>query len=173
MKFVQVVAHNPNWKEAFRAEAANLAGILGDTAVAIHHIGSTSIPGIYAKPVIDILVEFTDVIALDALSSQMEGLGYEVMGEFGIPGRRYFRKDNEAGARTHQIHAFPAGSEQVIRHLVFRDYMIAHPERANAYSKLKRRLAAENPHRMDAYVDGKDAFIKETDKMAAGWRDDT
>jgi GrpB-like predicted nucleotidyltransferase (UPF0157 family) len=169
MTAVVVVRHDPSWREAFETEAAILARVLGDNAVAIHHIGSTAIPGIYAKPVIDILVEFADVEALDALGPQMEQLGYEVMGEFGMPGRRYFRKDNDAGVRTHQIHAFPAGTEQVIRHLAFRDYMVAHPERANAYSELKRRLAAEYPDSMNDYMDGKDGFIKETDEMAALW----
>jgi GrpB-like predicted nucleotidyltransferase (UPF0157 family) len=99
----------------------------------------------------------------------MESLGYQVMGEFGIPGRRYFRKDNHEGIRTHQIHAFKAGSAEVVRHLAFRDYLIAHPEDAQKYSELKRRLAEENSQNMDGYIDGKDGFIKETDQKAAQW----
>ncbi len=166
---IEVVPHNPCWREAFEAEAALVAGALGYNAVAIHHIGSTAIPGIYAKPVIDILVEFVDVTVLEAANERMERLGYEVKGEFGILGRRYFRKDNKNGVRTHQIHAFPAGSEQVTHHLAFRDYMNAHPERANAYSELKRKLAAEYPDNMNDYMDGKDAFIKETVQMALRW----
>jgi GrpB-like predicted nucleotidyltransferase (UPF0157 family) len=100
----------------------------------------------------------------------MESLGYEVKGEFGIPGRRYFRKDNQEGVRTHQIHAFETGSAEVERHLAFRDYMIANPEDAQRYSDLKRKLAEEHPQSMDEYMDGKDDFIKETDRRAAQWR---
>ncbi len=170
MNSIDIVPHHPHWHESFEAEAELVARILGDVAVAIHHVGSTAIPGIYAKPVIDMLVEFSDVNAVDAASPLMKDLGYEVMGEFGILGRRYFRKDNDRGVRTHQIHAFAAGSEQVVRHLAFRDYMIAHPGRAQAYSELKRKLAADHPESMNDYMDGKDAFIIETDRLAAKWR---
>ena len=100
----------------------------------------------------------------------MESLGYEAMGEYGIPGRRYFRKDNREGVRTHHVHAFRAGSEEAGRHLAFRDYMIAHPLEAQRYSELKRRLAEEHPQSPDGYMDGKDGFIKEIDRRAARWR---
>lgn len=167
MTQVEVVPHDPQWRAAFESESAVLRAVLGDNVVAIHHIGSTAIPGIYAKPVIDILVELKDVAALDGLSTRMEELGYEVMGEFGLPGRRYFRKDSEAGKRTHQIHAFKAGTSQANRHLAFRDYLNDHPVEARAYSDLKRRLAAEHLYSMNDYIDGKDAFIKEIDRLAA------
>lgn len=98
---------------------------------------------------------------LDSKRSAMEQLGYEAMGEFGIPGRRYFRKDDASGIRTHHVHAFQSGSPEIERHLVFRDYMIAHPEAAQAYSLLKQRLAQEYPGDKEAYMDGKDPFIKE------------
>lgn len=165
---VVVVPHNPDWKDEFKKEAELIAAALGENVVAIHHIGSTAIPNIYAKAVIDFLVEVRDIEAVDAQSEAMEELGYEVMGEFGIPGRRYFRKDNTDGVRTHQIHVFEAGSPQVVRHLAFRDYMIAHDDAAREYSDLKRKLAEEHPHNPDGYMDGKDSFIKEIDRRAAG-----
>ncbi len=167
MRKVEVVPHNPQWRDAFEAEAKHVAAALGENVVAIHHIGSTAIPNIYAKPVIDLLVEVRDITEVDGQSSAMESLGYEVMGEYGIPGRRYFRKDNQEGARTHHIHAFEAGSAEVERHLAFRDYMIAHPGDAQRYSELKRKLAAERPQSIDGYMDGKDGFIKEMDRRAA------
>lgn len=92
------------------------------------------------------------------------------MGEFGISGRRFFRKDNPEGIRTHHIHLFTVGLDQVKRHLAFRDYMIAHPEDAQKYSELKRRLAKAHPTNIDSYMDGKNAFIKEIDKNAAQWQ---
>src|SRR5215218_10282056 len=110
MKKVEVVAHNRQWRAAFETEAKDVAAALGENVVAIHHIGSTAIPDIYAKPVIDLLVEVREITEVDGRSSAMESLGYEVMGEYGIHGRRYFRKDNQEGIRTHHIHAFKAGS---------------------------------------------------------------
>jgi GrpB-like predicted nucleotidyltransferase (UPF0157 family) len=170
MRNVEVVPHNPQWRDAFEAAAKHVAAALGKNVVAIHHIGSTAIPNIYAKPVVDLLVEVRDITEVDGQSSAMESLGYEVMGEYGIPGRRYFRKDNQEGIRTHNIHAFEAGSAEAERHLAFRDYMIAHPVDAQRYSELKRKLAEEHPQSIDGYMDGKDGFIKEMDRRAAQWR---
>jgi len=110
---VQVVAFDPAWKAAFEAEAGQLAQALGDMTVELHHIGSTAIPGIYAKPIIDILLEVDSIGRLDERSTAIEQLGYEGMGEFGIPGRRYFRKNNSSGIRTHQIRAFQTDSAEM------------------------------------------------------------
>lgn len=170
MKKVEVVPHDPRWRDAFEAEAKQIANALGENIVAVHHIGSTAIPDIYAKPVVDLLVEVRDLTEVDGRGSAMESLGYEVLGEYGIPGRRYFRKDSPEGVRTHHVHAFEAGSDEVERHLAFRDYMLAHPADAQSYSELKRKLAKEHPQSFDGYMDGKDGFIKEMDRRAARWR---
>ncbi|WP_420125934.1 GrpB family protein [Longimicrobium sp.] len=170
MKNVKVVPHDPRWRAAFEVEARHVAAALGENVVAVHHVGSTSIPGIHAKPIIDLLVELNDVGQADARSPAMESLGYQVMGEYGLPGRRYYRKDDPDGIRTHHVHAFQAGSEQVVRHLAFRDYLRAHPADAQAYGELKQKLAREHPQDMNGYMDGKDGFIKEMDRRAAAWR---
>ena len=170
MKKVEVVPHDPRWRDAFEAEAERVAAALCENVVAIHHVGSTAIPGIHAKPVVDLLVEVGDLAEVDARSAAMESLGYEVMGEYGIPGRRFFRKDDREGTRTHNVHAFQAGSGEVERHLAFRDYMIAHPGDAQRYGELKRKLAEEHPRSLDGYMDGKDGFIQEMDRRAARWR---
>jgi GrpB-like predicted nucleotidyltransferase (UPF0157 family) len=170
MKKVEVVAHNPTWRDKFEAESKSVGAALGESVVAIHHIGSTSIPNIFAKPVIDVLVEVRDINEAEKRSSAMLSLGYEAMGEYGIAGRRYFRKDNQEGIRTYQIHVFETGSAQIARHLTFRDYMIAHPKDAQRYSELKRKLADEHTQSMEAYINGKDDFLKETDRKAAQWR---
>jgi GrpB-like predicted nucleotidyltransferase (UPF0157 family)/gamma-glutamylcyclotransferase (GGCT)/AIG2-like uncharacterized protein YtfP len=167
MKKISVLPHDPNWKSAFEKEATQLRSALGSSVTAIHHIGSTAISGIYAKPVIDVLVEVIDIDDIDEQRSEMESIGYEVMGEFGIPGRRYFRKDDEDGARTHQLHVFAAGSRQVTRHLAFRDFLITHPRAAKEYSDLKIKLAAEHLHDMEPYMDGKDPFIKAIDAQCS------
>jgi GrpB-like predicted nucleotidyltransferase (UPF0157 family) len=166
---VEVVPHDPSWKQAFQAEASQVSQALGENIVAIHHIGSTAIATIYAKPIIDLLVEVRALLEVDAHAPAMQALGYEAMGELGIPGRRYFRKENHEGIRTHHVHAFEAGSPQVQRHLLFRNYLRVHDDEAQQYSSLKRQLAQEHPQDIYAYMDGKDAFIKEIDRRAAAW----
>lgn len=133
--------------------------------MAAHHIGSTAIPCIHAKPVIDMLLEVADLAALDRQQAQMEALGYLAKGENGIAERRFFLKYNAAGVRTHHIHAFLIGSVQVKRHLAFRDYLRAHPQQAQAYSDLKCQLAKQYPTDIEQYLAGKDTFIKAIDYL--------
>jgi GrpB-like predicted nucleotidyltransferase (UPF0157 family) len=170
MQRVFLQPHDPQWADEFARESAEVARALGEALVAIHHIGSTAIPGIAAKPVIDMLAVAEALAAIDAAAPKLAALGYEAMGEFGLAGRRYFRKDNAAGERTHQIHTFQAGSPQVARHLAFRDYLRAHPETALAYERLKRQLAEEHSSDVNAYTDGKNMFIEAVDARAKKWR---
>jgi len=153
----------------FTRAAREVSDALGERLLAIHHIGSTSIPDMPAKPVIDMLAIVDDVAALDAGSEGMTAIGYEVMGEFGIARRRYYRRDDAAGERTHQVHGFQSGSPHVERHLAFRDYLRAHREPARQYAELKRQLAQRFPRDIEAYMDGKDAFIKATEVQALTW----
>ena len=163
-----VVPYNPHWPKMFLQERDAIADALDTSAIAIHHIGSTSIPGMMAKPLIDIVLEVPDLDSLDAETCAMEQLGYAAMGEFGIPGRRFFRKENDRAVRTHHVHAFATGDEQIVRHLRFRDFMIAHPEWAKRYAKLKQQVAAANDE-IEGYMEGKDAFIKRADEVALAW----
>ena len=165
MRKVEVVPPDPLWQSMFEAESQQLSRSFGDNAIAIHHIGSTSIATIYAKPIIDILVEVTDLEKVDERQQSIESLGYLAMGEFGIAKRRFFRKDNLAGIRTHHVHTFETGSPQIDRHLAFRDYMILHPEAAQKYSQLKQQLAQKYPNDIEKYMDGKAGFIKAIDNQ--------
>lgn len=167
MKNVELVPYTDKWQKLFATEAREIARALEEIVVAVNHIGSTSIPAIYAKPIIDILVEVEAIEAVDRRNANMAALGYEVMGEFGISGRRYFRKNDHAGHRTHHVHIFTAKSAEALRHLSFRDYLIAHPAEAQAYSELKKSLAEKYPQSMESYIQGKDDFIKEIDRKAA------
>jgi GrpB-like predicted nucleotidyltransferase (UPF0157 family) len=135
-----VVPHDQGWRLAFDEEAARLHDVLGDRLQSVHHIGSTAIPGILAKPIIDMLAVTGSLDALDQVSGRIEVLGYERLGEFGIEGRRYFRKSDEKGRRTHHLHVFQAGSLHIERHLAFRDYLKTFPDKAAAYSTLKAEL---------------------------------
>ena len=158
------------WAEAFEREASAIADALSGLPMELHHIGSTAIPGIVAKPVIDMLGIVPALDALDARAQRLAALGYEALGEYGIPGRRYFRKDAPDGARTHQLHAFAVGSPEIQRHLDFRDYLRVFPAEAAAYAALKQGLAGSCGSDMRAYGDGKTEFIRAVERRAARWR---
>lgn len=164
---VEVVPYDPSWPALFEKEAAALRSILGETLIEVHHIGSTSVPGLAAKPIIDIILEVSDLDELDAKGGQMEQLGYEVMGEYGIPRRRYFRKGGER--RTHHVHSFVAGDEHVTRHLAFRDYLRAYPEIAADYAQVKQQAAERSNNDIEEYCDAKDPFVKEYEQKALAW----
>jgi len=169
MRNIVVVPYNPQWPEMFRREAAKIVAIFGPELVDLHHIGSTSVPGLSAKPIIDMMPLVRDINEVDRFNPAMAQLGYEPMGEYGIPGRRYFRKGGDEN-RSHHLHAFGFDSPEVARHLDFRDYLIAHPTEARQYADLKTRLAEQFPHDIERYMDGKDAFIKTIIQKAQAWR---
>ena len=154
----------------FSAEAGSLRDALGSNVADLHHIGSTAIPGMAAKPVIDILVEVNSLSAVDHCNREMAAIGYEARGEYGIAGRRYFRKPKPEKPRTHNVHVFEIRSADIVRHLAFRDFMRGHRAEARRYCDLKIALAAAFPDDLHAYMDGKDAFIKEMESKALDWR---
>ena len=164
---VRVVAYTSAWVDRYHQEAALLRGVFGEELVDIHHIGSTSVPGLQAKPIIDMLPLVRQIERVDGFNDAMAALGYEAMGELGIPGRRYFRKGGDD--RTHQAHVFQVDDPNVERHLAFRDYLRAHPAVAAQYGELKAALAQQFPTDIYGYMDGKDAFIKAVEKEAVLW----
>lgn len=160
-----VVDYDPLWPLLFRKEADAISRILGDNLVLIHHIGSTSVPFLAAKPIIDIMPVVKDLSDVDAVSEEFVKLGYEYLGEFGIKGRRYLRKGGQE--RTHQIHIFQMEDDtNILRHLAFRDYLRSHRDVAMEYVALKKDLAARFPYDIDRYCDGKDAFVKKIENLA-------
>ncbi len=166
---VEVLPYDRNWPSVFRKEAQKLWGLLGENVAAIHHIGSTSIPGMAAKPIIDILLVVRDHDLLDACNETMSALGYQPMGENGLPGRRYFRK-LRGDLHLFHIHAFEEGHADIARHINFRDYFRAHPGDARAYQDLKLSLAAQFPFGPEDYSSGKTDFIQAVDRRASLWR---
>lgn len=123
-----------------------------------------------AKPVVDILVEATSIEEVDDRSDCMKALGYEAKGAYGIPGRRYFRKDTAKGVREFHVHVFAVASEEAERHLAFRDYLRSHPEVAREYSELKRGLVAMHGADKRAYVAGKTPFVARVVQEAVAWK---
>lgn len=166
-RIIEVVPADPAWLSAYQVEAQRLADVLGEVLIRAHHIGSTAVPRLAAKPVIDILLEVTDIDALDREDSAMQQLGYTPCGELGIAGRRFYLRG--LVQRTHHVHAFVGDSPGVLRHLAFRDYLIAHADVAQQYAQLKQRCAAECNNDNEKYCDGKHAFVVEHERKAVAW----
>lgn len=161
---VELREYDPSWAQIFEAERLLIAPIFDGRAVGIEHIGSTSVPDLCAKPIVDVLVGLRELALSDDEIKAMEELGYEYLGEFGLPGRLYFRKGDP---RTHHVHVVELGGEHWERHLAFRDALRANPEERQRYDALKRQLAAEG-HPWEAYSELKTPFIREVEARARG-----
>ena len=157
-KKVHVAPYDPAWPTQFAAEKARLEAALGGVPATIEHIGSTSVPGLAAKPVIDILAGRPDNSPLDAYVAAFTGVGYEYRGEYGLPGRHYFVR-GDGGAHTHHLHLVVHESDFWRRHLAFRDHLRRSPESAAAYARLKHELAARFAGDKAAYTEAKGPFI--------------
>jgi GrpB-like predicted nucleotidyltransferase (UPF0157 family) len=151
-----VVDYDPDWPARFEAIRARIAPALGPLAVSIEHVGSTSIPGLAAKPVIDIDVVVADRSAIPAAVAALTGLGYEHLGQLRVRDREAFRRP--PGTEKHNLYVCPADGEGLRNHLALRHHLRTHPEAVQAYAELKRRLADEAPD-IDAYVIGKTDLI--------------
>lgn len=165
---VVLAPYDPAWPRLAARHAESL-GVLGSILVAVHHIGSTSVPGLAAKPIVDLMPLVTGLADLDRERRRVEELGYQWHGELGISGRCYCTLSDAAGARIVQLHFVSAGSPQVERHIALRDYLRAHPEVAGAYEKEKRRACDLHPDDSHAYTDEKDAWIRATEAKALTW----
>lgn len=155
---IQVLPYNPNWPDIFKAEAQKIQEALGDNCITIHHIGSTSVPGLAAKPVIDMIPVVKDIELVEHATSKMEALGYEAKGEYGMLFRRYFRKENA------NIHIYEQNSGEIERCVLFRDWMRTHPEDKQTYADLKTTLATQYPEDILKYCFGKEAFVISIDE---------
>lgn len=168
-KVVALVPYDERWPVMFDALKDVYSRALGDVVVAIEHVGSTSVPGLLAKPVIDIdIVTASDVALLD-VDVALSRLGYRHNGCQGIPGREVFKRDNQAdvprdGSRrswpAHNLYVCAADATELNRHMIFRDWLRAHPATAAAYATLKQQLAEIYGHDRDLYCEAKTEFIE-------------
>lgn len=156
-----LVEYDPAWPQLFEAERARILLAIGQHVSAIEHVGSTSVPGLAARPTIDLLVALHHFSVADACVEPLARLGYGFRGEAGILQRYFFRKpDVESWAdRTHHIHLVQRDSPECRRMLLFCDYLRAHPEEARAYDALKRELAARYETNLLGYSEAKSEFI--------------
>jgi GrpB-like predicted nucleotidyltransferase (UPF0157 family) len=151
----------------FETEKKRIVDRLGEEVAEVHHVGSTAVPGLRAKPEIDILVVVKSLAAIDEIHSAMAELGYAVRGECGIPGRHHYSKD-VGSVRTHKAHVCEPQHSTVHEQLAFRDYLRDDPEAARDYERLKIRLAEANIDGMVAYLDGKRPFIEGVIRQVMG-----
>lgn len=158
---VRLVDYDPQWPLLYEEEGASILSVIGDFIIDIQHIGSTAVPGLGAKPIIDILVAIRQLAFVEKCVQPLQTIGYEYRGEYGIPGRHFFRKPpGDPGARTHHLHMVERESDFWERHILFRDFLRVHPEEAQRYDELKRELVAKFASDRDAYTEAKTLFIE-------------
>lgn len=162
---VKLAPHNQNWKNVFEEEKqmllSNFPGIISE----VIHTGSTSIPGIPAKPIVDISAVVPSLAIGETLKSSLENLGYTYLGDAGVPGRVFFSK-HRGEEVTHHLNLVEQNSENWNNHLLFKNYCLKYPEVAQEYARLKESLAEKYPNDRDAYWEGKNNFIQSVIKRA-------
>lgn len=168
IRTIVVVPYDPAWPVLFEEEAFLLAPVLGSNLLTLHHIGSTSVPGLAAKPTLDLLGEVANLNLVAEAEKALETLGYEARGAFGIEGRAFFVKG--APDPTHHLHVFQSGHPEILRHLAFREYLTARPALAAQYAKLKSDLAKAHRHDITGYQAGKSAWIRRVEQEALEWK---
>ena len=172
---IELVPYDPRWPALFEAEKQHLLALFPTLIRRVEHFGSTAVPGLRAKPVVDLLIEVSSLAAArERIAPVLESAGYDYFwrathGEDGPPFYAWFIKRDARGARTHHLHMVEAHSEHWDR-LIFRDYLIAHPYCARRYQDLKLRLAAEHPSDRVAYTRAKTAFIEKVNADARAER---
>ena len=169
---VTIESYNPNWPKQFAWERVYLLRELGSRLIAIEHIGSTAVPGLAAKPVIDILVGVASLELIDQAEIQvLKALGYEYIKAFEefIPDRRYFQKLDPMGEHLVHVHIVKYADSFWQCHILFRDYLIAHPAVAKEYEQLKIQLAAQYSNDRKSYTQSKTLFVEQVVKDAKMW----
>jgi GrpB-like predicted nucleotidyltransferase (UPF0157 family) len=157
---VRVVAYDPTWPARFEAERRLLEAAIGDWVVGgIHHVGSTAVPGLAAKPVIDILVGVRDLASSRGCFEPLAKIGY-LYAPYRAREMHWFCKPTPT-RRTHHLHLVPHASRRFRDELAFCDYLRSHPDAAGEYAALKRRLASRFEHDREAYTDAKATFIRD------------
>ncbi|WP_144765717.1 GrpB family protein [Methylobacterium dankookense] len=169
---VELVPHDPRWSATAQVEASILRAALGPNLLAVHHIGSTAIPGLRAKPILDLLPVVQNLDEVDLKREKFERVGYEWWGEFGLPGRRYATKNEpNTGRRLVQLHCYSVGAPDIDRLLAFRDYLRRNPELVTAYEDEKIRCVALHPDNSHEYGACKSAWLDAVEAAAlADWR---
>jgi GrpB-like predicted nucleotidyltransferase (UPF0157 family) len=158
-KHVVVLPYDDQWKQDFLKIKTELADALGQLATGIEHVGSTSVEGLSAKPVIDIDVVIKDYSVFDNVVIALEKIGYRHEGNLGIPEREAFKYDGKEHLKKHHLYVCPEDSEELKRHIAFRDYLRSHPDAVKEYSRIKEDGARMYPYDIDRYIEYKSPLI--------------
>ena len=162
---VTVVPYDAAWKTAFEEIKKELEQAIGDLIMGIEHVGSTSVEGLWAKPCIDIDVVIRDYTVFDAVVRRLETIGYIHEGDLGIKDREAFKYSDKPQLHTHHLYVCPQASEELHRHVTFRDYLWRHPEAVQKYGAIKEKAAQLYPDDIDAYIACKSPWIEELYKL--------
>jgi GrpB-like predicted nucleotidyltransferase (UPF0157 family) len=165
---IDVAPHDPEWVGEFEREAAAIRNVLSDVLLRIEHVGSTAVPGLPAKPIIDIQVSVGDIEERESFVRPLERIGYLFAPDPDSPDYHFLGKPRERPRRYH-VHVCAAGSGEEIRHLVVRDFLRSHSEEAAKYADLKRELARRTHQDRLAYIEGKEPFMRDLEQRAVAW----
>ena len=158
-KRILVLPYDEQWKQDFLKIKAEIAGALGQLAIEIEHVGSTSVQGLSAKPIIDIDVVIKDYTVLEDVVSALGEIGYQHEGNLGIAGREAFKYDGKEHLKKHHLYVCPEDSPELRRHIAFRDFLRTHPEAVQEYSRIKEEGAKQYPNDIERYIEHKSPFI--------------
>ena len=160
---VVVVPYDSRWPELFRAEAERIVRSIAPSALHLEHVGSTAVPGLAAKPVIDLLGGIPEGASMQRYVDLLVGTGYDYRGDQGIPGREFFRRGTP---RSYHLHLTVMGGDFWREHVAFRDALRASTQLRDEYAALKRALAERFPRDREAYIEGKGPFVRRVLQMS-------
>ena len=160
-KHVVVLPYDEQWKQDFFMIKGELTAALGHLAIRIEHVGSTSVEGLSAKPIIDIDVVIKDYTVFEEVVSALETIGYRHEGNLGIAGREAFKYDGKDHLRKHHLYVCPENSPELKRHIAFRDYLRTNSDAVREYSHIKEEGAKLYPYDIERYIEHKSPFIEE------------
>lgn len=161
IRTIVVEDYNPEWAENFQKIKSELWNVMKDFAISIEHVGSTSVPGLAAKPIIDIDIVIPRKEDLLEAIRRLETIGYFHEGDGGIIGREMFGYQGKQDLQQHNMYVCAKDSEELHRHVTFRDYLRLHPEDVNRYGEIKKEAAQLHPHDIDAYINHKSKVVTE------------
>ena len=159
-KHVVVLPYDEAWKKDFEEIKAELMAVLDGLVLSVEHVGSTSVPGLAAKPIIDIDVVIEDTDCFEKVKAALEMIGYQHEGDLGIHGREAFKYDGKEHLRKHHLYVCAKDSDELKRHLSFRDYLRTHSDAVKEYGRIKEEGARLYPNDIDSYIEYKAPFIE-------------
>ena len=165
---IRIVDYDPAWPVTAAAEIRRIEHGLGPVAARVEHVGSTAVPGLAAKPIIDLQMSVISLRPVQRYADPLKRLGYLFFPDPELPRYPFFARPADR-PRTHHLHVCEGESTEEFRHLMVRDFLRAHPDEAREYEALKRRLAAEHPEDRLAYIEGKDTFMAALEQRALTW----